>query len=277
MNIQKNKKFSTVIGKVFSIISNIISIVSWLGISGSVVLLFIYKNVFLIIPIIVGVLTIVIIHLCKVNRVSIIKRVFNMFAYNMQYSFDEWIVQYEYHSPYKMSFYTTYMVKALQTGVDHIRVRFNWSGATETNPIKPLPACEDDYQSDKIVFFHREYGYLYYKLYSKNTINRNDKPIKMGVKLENLEDNAKKASPHLLTSVSVVTKVLKMRVILPINMRPEDIHCLEYLHSTDDFHWRDLSNCYKLEKIANKWHIIWDVDKPVFGGKYIMSWKPNIT
>ncbi|MBR3692503.1 MAG: hypothetical protein IKL89_07400 [Clostridia bacterium] len=277
MNKNKEEQNLTVIGKAFSLASNITTKFSWFGITASSAAGFFYKNIFFFIPVVVFISILIVIHICKANNISIIKGIFNMFAYNMQYSFDEWTAQYVYHSQEKMSFYTTYKVKALQTGVDHIRVRFNWSGATESNPINPIPICEDDYKSDRLEFFQREYGYNHYKLYGKNPISKNDAPIKLGVKLENLEDKSKIASPHLLTSISVVTKKLNMRVILPSNIHPENIRCLEYLHSTDDFEWHDLSKDCVLEKIGNEYHITWVVDKPIFGGKYILSWDPRVS
>ena len=274
---QKTKDFLTVAGKTFSVVSNILTIVSWLGITATSIFLYFTKNYFLIIPIVLLLTLVICIFICKRNNVDIIKAIMAFFAYNMKYSFDEWVAEYEYHSKDTMSFKTSYTVRALQTGVDHIYVRFNWSGATDEKGIDPRPVNSGNFKSEKMEFCHKEYGYNYYKLFSKNVINKGDHPIQLGYKLENLNDSLGKASPHLLTSISVVTKKLKMIVILPQNIKPQNIRCLEYLHSTDDYHWHDLSDNVKPELIGKRWHIIWEIEKPVFGGKYILSWEPEIS
>ena len=99
--------------------------------------------------------------------------------------------------------------------------------------------------------------------------------MKLGVKIDNMQDVAEKTTPHLQTSISVVTKKLKMLVILPVYIYPKSIRCLEYLHSTDSCHWHDLSKDCVLERKDQEWHIMWSVDKPIFGGRYIMSWDPE--
>lgn len=274
----KTKKEQGIVAaeKTVSIIGDVVAVFSWLGITSSSILVFCKTNYWYIIPAGVFAVLLVCVYLGKKNRIAIIKYVMNMLAYNMKYSFEEWTAEYEYHSNTKMSFRTTYLVKAIQAGVEHVRVRFNWSGATDNNPIKPEPIREDGYYSNDLKLVDREYGYNHYNLCSSKAINKGDKPVKLGVKLENLEDAAKIASPHLLTSISVTTKKLNMIVILPYDIHPENYYCLEYLHATDDCHWRDLSNECNLELKNGKWYLSVTVDKPVFGGKYILRWNPTL-
>lgn len=270
---KKQVKNLTVVGKVFSAVSDVLTILSYLGLTLSVIAGIIKKSLICVIPFVISIIILIIICFCKKNNTAIIKYILKIFAYNMQYTFDEWTTEYEYHTIDKMSFSTSYLVRAQQTGVDNIRVKFNWSGATDLNPINPQPICKGDFQSNRIELFAREYGYNHYKLYSKHSINKGDTPIKMGVKLSNLVDTERKASSHILTSISVDTKKLTMIAIFPTTMPIKNIRCLEYLHSTDDFHWHNLSDEHKIELSGSKQYLIWSVDKPVYGGKYIMSWE----
>ena len=275
--MEKSKSKSMEIERIFSIISNIIAILSWIGISSiSFLFVFFYRNFWLAIPLLVLVLLLFVLRIIKKQYKNIIKWFLKLFAYNTQYYFDEWTAKYEFHSQYKMSFHTTYIVKALQAGVDHIRVRFNWSGSSDDNPISPRPIVKRDYDSDKLELYQQQYGYNYYKLYSKNKINKNQGSLKLGVELNNLVDTQKKASPHLLTSISVITNKLYMIVVFPENIYPEKIWCLEYLHATDDIHWNDLTDEHTLERKDKKWVLSWTITKPVFGGKYYMSWQPSL-
>lgn len=277
--MRKTEKNTMEIERLLSIVSNILTIISWLGITSiSVVFVFFQHNFWLIVPFAVLILLLIVLYIFRKQHDNLIKWFLKLFAYNTQYYFEEWTARYEFKSEYKMSFYTSYVVRALQSGVDHIKVRFNWTGSTDTNPITPTPICDSDFHSMRLEWYQKEYGYNYYKLFSRNKINKNDKPIKLGVKIENLDDKYKKASPHLLTSISVVTKKLNMIVVLPTTIYPERIRCLEYLHSTDDVHWHDLSDQHTLvrDSESKHWILSWTVNKPVFGGKYIMSWEPEI-
>lgn len=272
----REKQSIVAAGKAISIASNVVTVLSWLGITFSSLLAFAKANCWYIIPVVIFIALLFCVSWCKKNQNALIRRAMNMFAYDMKYSFEEWTAKYEYHTDTQMSFYTTYLVKAMQAGVDHIRVRFNWSGATEKNPIKPEAISDGDYCSKNLEFFEREYGYNHYKLYSKKVINKNDEPIKLGVKIENLQDSAKIASPHLLTSISVVTKKLNMIVILPYHISPDNVRCVEYLHATDDCHWNDLSDKCTTQRDGDKWLVSVSIDKPVLGGKYILSWEPTV-
>lgn len=272
-NKQKDSFFA--VGKTLATIADLISVLSWIGVSVSVISSIVSRNLAWIIPLCIFSVLILIAFLCKKNHILIVKWIMNMLAYNMKYVLDEWTARYEYLSAKEMTFRTTYVVRALQPGMDHIRVRFNWSGETDSNPIEPKPIVETGFDSVRMELFDKEYGYKHYNLYSRNKINKGDEPLKLGVTLDGLVDVSEKASPHILTSISVVTDRLKMIAVLPIHMIPEDIHCYEYLHSTDDCHWHDLTSMCECKTEGNKWQVSILIDKPVFGGKYILKWRPS--
>ena len=72
---QKTKDFLTVAGKTFSVVSNILTIVSWLGITATSIFLYFTKNYFLIIPILLLLTLVICIFICKRHNVDIIKAI----------------------------------------------------------------------------------------------------------------------------------------------------------------------------------------------------------
>lgn len=206
---------------------------------------------------------------------TIISKIFSVFSRTMPYSLDEWNVTYEYETKTRMNFKAFYLVKALQTGVDNIRVRYNWSG---DNPIAPYPITAGDCSTKNVEYIGQEFGYAYYRVNSTTKINKNDPSMKLGVSITNMEDPDMKASTHLLTNINVKTKLLIMTVILPEKYKFTNVEYLEYLHSTDDDHWHKYTaiNHPKTVNITtnnNKTHITWTVHNPILGGKYIIRWK----
>lgn len=266
----------TFIGVLFSTISNWVSILSYVGISFSVFILFVKKNWYAIIFLLFFVIIRIAFIICFKYRDNIIKWILRLFAPNSAYYYSRWESVYEYKSLNKMAFHTRYHVRAMQNGVKYIRVRFNWSGETESNPIHPKPAKTDGCTTKKVEHSGDEFGYKYYNVFNKTEFNKGDPDgVKLGVDIENMNVIDKAVSHHLLTSVNVVTEKLYMKVIFPENIFPEDVVAHEFLHATDDNHWRDRSSECKIERQdEGKWIISWEVVKPVYGGKYIIFWEP---
>lgn len=276
MNQRKNA--FTFIGAIFGICSNWASILSYLGLPIAFILAICKKYIWAIVLAVIAFSMLIVIHACMKHRDSIIKFVLRLFAPNSTYCFSKWEVIYEYIATDEMKLHTRYTVKALQTGVDHIRVRFNWSGATETNPIHPIPSLNSGCTTQRIEFAGDEYGYKNYNLYNRTAFNKGDPDVKLGVDIENMKTTGQKeVSHHLLTSVSVVTDTLHMKVILPKSIYPANVVAHEYLHATDNNHWRDRSaDCQPIRQDDGTWVISWNIDKPVFGGKYIVYWDPEV-
>ena len=274
----KKQSHFTFIGKFFSVFETFLSILSYLGITLSVLWGFFKKNFWMIIPFTIFSGILICVFLCKKYHVELIKKFITLFAINCPYKYVRYKATYEYESMEQMKLHTTYLVKALQTGVEFIRVRFNWSGATEKNPVVPSIISNGEYETDRIEFEKSEYGYNCYKLYSKNKCNKNDPPVKMGVDLGTLVVKDKKISHHLQACINVITDSLELEIILPFGIYPSKVCFLEYLHSTDDEHWHKFSDSdYTKPKLENeKWVIRWVIEKPVFGGKYIIEFDPEV-
>lgn len=277
--MEQRRNNYTVIGSVFNTISSWLGILSYIGVPAAVLLAVLKRYSWTIIILSSLIVLWIAIRLCRKNQENIIKFILRLFAPNATYCYSKWEAIYEYKSLDNMSFHTRYWVKALQTGVDHIRVRFNWSGATDSNPIHPKPAKSGGCTTQRIDFVGDEYGYKYYNVYNRTSFNKGDPEIKLGIDIENMRVTSRRAvSHHLLTSVNVVTDLLHMKVILPSNIYPTSVVAHEYLHATDDNHWRDHScKCQPMRQDDGRWVLSWVIDNPVFGGKYILYWTPEST
>lgn len=271
----KGEKHNLRIGKVFGVFSGIASVFSWLGISVAVLWGFLCKTWLWLIPVAILAIVLFFLWFCKHNHKRIIGWIQGLLAPNLPYRLTRWEIEYEYKSMNEMRYHADYEVQAMQTGVDHIRVRYNWSGETEDNPIYPVPVTEHGYQTGDLRSDGKEYGYNYYKVMSKTQFNKEDGPFKLGVRIAPLKVGKRPVSHHLLASISMATDVLVMRVLLPPNIRPTRIECFEYLHATDDYHWHKYE--WKAEQGEDgKYEIEWEISRPIYGGKYVIKWEPKI-
>lgn len=258
-------------GKIFGLIADVLSILSWIGIPLSVFLSILQQSWAWIIPSLLLVIILVLLALCRKYSRSIVHWVLGLFALNLPYRFLSRTSEYEYISSDRMQFRTTYEVKALQTGVDYIRARFNWSGETDINAVQPKPVLEEENKiyTARLEPDGREYGYSYYKVFSPSRHNKGDAPFHLGT-CSDLKVGDRPVSHHLLTSISATTDVLHMRVILPEHLSPHNIEFFEYLHATDEHHWHRYEG--EAKRHGKKWVITWDIEQPIYGGKYLITW-----
>ena len=274
--MEKKKNSFTAIGAIFNFLSGLSSILSYIGVPIALIFLFFKQYTGLIIVVVTIAFLLFISFYPRKNSDKIIKKILRLFAPSATYSFSSWKATYEYHSNELMSFHTRYNVKALQTGVECIRVRFTWSGASEKNPIHPKPCKTEGCTTKSIEYEGDEFGYKFYKVYNKTRFNKGDPEVKLGIDIDNMKvTKDKPVSNHLATNINVITDELTMRVLLPSNLKPTNIRALEYLHSTDHNHWKDLSDeskCKSLDDGTGRWEIALTVSEPVYGGKYFICW-----
>lgn len=286
--MRRTQNHNLKIGSVINNISAGVTFLGFFGISAASIYNFVTNSwktnwLWVVIVLVAMVIAYIIIHLSKKHYKLIVVYILNLFAKKLSYKLKKWEIIYEYLSETDMQFEAHFDVIALQTGVDHIRVRYNWSGATESNPIKPEPIIDEGYQTSRLEADGTEFGYSFFKVFSNTKINVGDMPIKLGVRIRDLKETEKKASPHLLTNINVPTDKLIMTVILPANIFPEGIEFLEYIHATDDYHWHryvqgDDYNLVNVSTIANnKKKITWEIVRPITGGKYVIRWQPRIS
>jgi hypothetical protein len=175
---------------------------------------------------------------------------------------------YEYHSMTEMSFKNEFYVKPLHDGCDAFSDKYKWTG---TEPVDPEP----------LVATHRiEYidnntrnGFNRYKIvFGNKCYNKHDGPLKTGIIIKNMRDTDKVACPYLSTGIYEKTKNLTMEVCFPLNLNPTNIRKLEYIHYTDEEHYRCISQ--NSPEIADGKKVIrWEIKKPIFGGKYMIDWE----
>lgn len=262
---------------IFSALSGVASILSFLGLSAVVIFNTVTKVWSenwrsIIFPGIAFVISLIVFIAFRAFGREIAIFLFNLFAQKNPYRLKCRIIEYEYISPTTMKYRTEYTVVAMQTGVDFVRSRINWTGETEGNPVKIQPILESGFYTSRIAPDGCEYGYNYYKIFSHTPINRGEN-IKLGAKIDDLVDKDKKAVPHLLTNVNVQTSTLVMKVIFPSDMTVRNVEFLEYAHAVDDYHWhRYTDDRTKISNDGGRQFITWTVKSPVVGGKYIIKW-----
>ncbi len=269
------------VGQIFNHTYGIVTIVGWLGISASTLFSFFLKSWHLLIPAGVLLLLLSLLRFCKTHNRRIIAWVMDLLSPNFSYRLSLWEVNYEYKSMSEMRYETKYVVHALRTGVDHIRIRFNWSGSPDATP---RPVKRQGYHTKKLEFDGMEYGYKYYNVFSWSAFNKSDGPVTLGVVSDPLIVTDPEAlSHHLLTSMTMPSDRLTMRVTLPYEISPENVEFFEFLHATDDFHFHwhkyDEEHPYSQDKMVEltdgKWVITWDIPHPIYGGKYLIKWLPT--
>lgn len=262
-------------GKVFTTLANVVSILSWIGLGGTVFYAVLSKIWVWLVLCLVPIAFIFIIAYAKKHKSQIMSRFMRWLAPAMPYMINNWNVVYEYVNSTQMRFEATYLVKALQVGVDYIIVRYNWSGENADNKIIPKVISDrDGFESSRLEFVGTEYGYSYYKLYSLRTHNKGD-VFKLGVQIEDMNVKGKDPSPHLLTSVIAVTEMLSMSVVFPANIYPNKVVCMEYINSTDFYYWQ--SKRIEAKRNEDKWIISHNQKNPIYGGKYVIEWEPQYT
>ena len=266
-----NQKFYT--NRFLSFASNLLTILSYVGISLAALFGFIRKNFWMLVPIICLILLILFIRYLRKNKSKAVSFIMKLIAPAMPYKFTKCDITYEYYDNRKMSFRVVYHVKALQVDVDRINIKINWSGEDKSNPIKPVVIKDkslENNDSDKLIFTGTEFGYAYYELCSKKKHGNGDEfvlayEIQMKVK-------DKIPSPHLLCSISALTDELSMQVIFPSTLYPESAKGREYLNSTDFHPWgtRDISPARQKED--GRWILSYAPSSPIYGGKYVIEW-----
>lgn len=175
---------------------------------------------------------------------------------------------YEYISMTEMSFKDEFYVKPLHDGLDSFSDKYKWTGS---EPVLPEPIV-NTHRIEPIDNNTRN-GFQRYKIvFGNKCYNKHDGPLKTGIIIRNMRDTEKVACPYLSTGIYDKTKNLSLEVCFPMNLNPTNIRKLEYIHYTDEEHYRCI-NENSPEVIDNKKIIKWEIKKPIFGGKYIIDWE----
>jgi len=177
-------------------------------------------------------------------------------------------IVYEYLSLTVMRFRNEFYVKPLHDGLDSFWDKYRWTG---TENIVPEPIVNNY----RIELVDVKYGYQRYRIvFGNKSYNKYDVPIKTGIVFKSMNDSTKQASPHLSTGIYDITKNLTLEVCFPINLNPTNIRKLEYIHFTDEEHYRCINENSPEIDIENNSKIIkWTISNPIYGGKYTIDWE----
>lgn len=176
-------------------------------------------------------------------------------------------IVYEYKSLKEMSFTCEFQIKPLHDGLESFSDKYKWTGTQN-----PVPEAIVDTHTIKLVDVR--YGYQRYKIvFGDKNYNKHDPPVRTGVAFKSMKDPDMKASKHLSTGIYDVTKFLKLEVQFPMDLNPTNIRKLEYIHFTDEEHYRCINeNSPETDRKFNKKVIRWSIPNPIYGGKYMIDW-----
>lgn len=203
----------------------------------------------------------------KKISMNILKKIMNLTCPYKMYKLKKKESIYEYETREQMRHEKIFEVQVLHDGFDGVNDKFKWTG---DDHLMPCPK----YDTQEIEPLGIQSGMQLYKIKFKNNrrYNKSDKVEPLGMVIENITDPEQKSSTHLSSGVFEVTDQLVLHLIFGANLKPKNIRKLEYLHYSDDCHF----HCERGEATYNeetgKREIIWTIDKPFFGGKYMIDW-----
>ncbi|NCA80143.1 MAG: hypothetical protein EOM76_08170 [Sphingobacteriia bacterium] len=189
-------------------------------------------------------------------------------APNKTYKITNKFVTYEFLSRTSMQFKNEFYVKPLHDGVDNIVDKYKWSVNQELH-ILPITQGHDVQKMDMDSVF----GYQQYRIFFNRSYNKEDKPIRTGIVIEDMHDVEKKSLLHLGTGIYDITSTLTLKIIFNSSLQPINIRELEYIHYTDEQHYycKRIHQAELNEQTGNK-EINWVIKHPIYGGKYMIEW-----
>ncbi len=191
----------------------------------------------------------------------------NLTAPDQPYKLNHKTVVYEFFSRHEMYHEKIFEGVALHNGVDHIDDKYKWTG-NNTCVVEPL------FPGQSIEILDNKYGMQNYRInnYDKKRVCRGQE-IKMGMKIQGLVDPNGTSSLHLSSGVYEITDKLTLRVVFDNTLKPHNIRKVEYLHYTDDNHFKCSDNVeYDYDTLNDKKFVEWTIEHPVFGGRYVIDW-----
>lgn len=235
------------------------------------IVLFLNESKIIIIVVVAGVcLAIAVILVCRSKALSrcLMYYLLNLTAPAKSYKLLSKEVIYEFSSRTKMRHEKIFEVKVINTSFRGINDKYKWTGDHE------LTVETDDPQHFKVVPQGSKFGLNRYNIEVKDgrTYSKGDK-LTIKSLIRDIDDPNKKSSLHLSTGIYEKTERLKMRVVFDNSLCPQNARKLEYIHYNDDVHYRAYPAELQLTEGGTKKCYEWDIDKPLFGGKYMIEWE----
>lgn len=250
-----------------SVVSDILSIVAFFLTFASASSYFLFKSVWLLCASIVllGLLVVTVLKRKKISK-KLMVYFMNLTAPDKLCEIVTKNIVYEYVSLTEMRFKNEIYVKPLHDGLDSFADKYRWTGS---DPV----AAEPLVPTHRIERMNSINGFERYKIiFGDKCYNKHDGPVKTGIQIGDMTDTNQTACPFLSTGVYDKTKKMTLQVCFPLGLNPTNIRKLEYIHYTDEEHYRCI-NENSPEIIDGKKIIKWEIKKPIFGGKYVIDWE----
>lgn len=198
---------------------------------------------------------------------NILKFIMNLTCPDKMYKLTKKEVIYEFYSRDKMYHEKIFHVDVLHDGFTRITDKFKWTGDEKLNP-------KAKYENQSIEMLDEKFGMQRYCIKFKQGISysRHNNVPPMSMIIENITDQNQKSSLHLSTGVFEVTDSIILHIIFDNKLKPINIRKLEFIHYSDDEHYRCTEANYTYNNLTDKKEIIWEIKNPFYGGKYMIDW-----
>lgn len=271
INPQKEETTLSIIFSVISIIIGLISLASYLF-SGYNWLL--ENNLtHILIPLGIGIFTTILFVLFFKNKdylyIWFLSCFMKMSAVESSYKLVKSVGTYEYISRTSMKFTYIASIKVLKGYFEGLPLFYKWTGDDKVNAKcisagQKLEIRDDDFQD----------GMQHYFLKASNnacSFSKKDTVPELGYITEVMNDTKNKSLPYLSKGVANITDTLILKVIFSHDVNPKNIRLITYIHYCDVKHFVSEDATLRLMDDGRK-YVEWTVKKPIYGGKYMISW-----
>lgn len=260
---EKNKSNSKV--KVISTLSDILGILSFITMvipSLTAIISGIFPVIILVIP------PIIIFARRQIIARKFLGWIMNCTCPDKTYKLKKKEIIYEFKSREEMRLEKNFDAVVLHDGFTGVYDKFKWTGDGDLIPQPKRPALH------KIEMLEEKYGMKRYQIKFKDEQNysKGDDVDTIGMVIENIQDKQHKSSLRLLSGVFEITDCLELHLIFDKDLKPKNIRELEYIHYSDDEHYRCENVNYVFNDSTEKKEVIWTINKPIYGGKYVIDW-----
>lgn len=271
-----NKQEATEKISLLSIVSSIITIISFF-VPGFSIIKLIFDisnqntnsiNIWVILIIVFGIIAVLLFLNRRKISVKVLRWIMNLTAPKQSYKVLYKTCEYEYLSRTELRYEKRIKPKPIQN-IDGIHDQFNWTGNKNLTPKSLYP------KTQYVELKDRKFGMQRYDVKFKNNriFKKGEDVPELGMVIDCISDPNKESSTHLSSGVYEITDKLTLRVWFNPNLTPRNFRKLTYLHYTDREHYSCDNNVrIEVDNDSNKNFVEWEIDKPIFGAKYLIDW-----
>lgn len=261
----KNKNGNGDKVKAISIFSDVLGIISFIGMLVPSLIALISSLIPLIIFIVPSIVLLV-------NREKVARKflgwIMNCTCPDKPYKLKKKEIIYEFKSREEMRLEKNFDPVILHDGFTGVYDKFKWTGEGELTPKAKRPAVH------KIEPLEEKYGMKRYqiKYNGEHNYSKGDDVDTFSVVIEDIKDPNHKSAQRLLSGVFEITDCIELHLIFNKDLKPKNIRKLEYIHYSDDEHYKCENTNYIFNDETDKKEVIWTINKPIYGGKYVIDW-----